>query len=143
MRRFLGGLLRRLHHRRPAAGVDREHLHVELHRRGHGFGDRVGNVMKFEIEKHRRARRPNPPHDVRPSAHEQLLADLERADRRGDLGGEREGLLGVGDIKATMIGLCIAAIQTAPPLAASRKSAAPAARHILRANEAPRDRVRK
>ena len=64
-RGFLRGLFGGLEHFQAAAGVHGEHLHVQLHRRGDGLGDGVGDVVKFQIQEHQRAPFANPAHDVR------------------------------------------------------------------------------
>ena len=69
-RGFLGRLLGSLEHVRSAARMHGEHLHVEAYRGCDGLGDRVRDVMKFQIQKHRRAGRANPPHYVRPGGSE-------------------------------------------------------------------------
>ena len=79
LRGLLRGPLRGAHHLAASTRVDRQHLHVELHRCRHCFGDGAGNIVKFQVEENGRAGGPNASHDVRPGADEQFLADLERA----------------------------------------------------------------
>ena len=83
--RVLRGFFRRAHHFATAAGVDGEHLHVEPDSGHDRLGDGIRDVVKFQVEKYARARRANFFHDVRPGGGEQFAADLECANRRGDL----------------------------------------------------------
>ena len=65
--------------------MDGEHLHIELHGGRHRLRNRIGDVVKFQVEKHAGTGGANALHDVRTGGGEQLAANLERADGRRDL----------------------------------------------------------
>ena len=52
---LLRGFLGRSQHGAPTAGVDGQHLHIQSHGGGHGFGHGVRDIVILEIEKHTRA----------------------------------------------------------------------------------------
>ena len=62
-----------------------EHLDTEPGRFDGRFRDRVGNVVKLEVEKNFSAQFLNLPHRLRSGVGEQLLADLEHTDFAGEL----------------------------------------------------------
>src|SRR5690606_11732398 len=81
--------LRILHHRSPTAGVNRDDRRLEHVNRLHRAGHRIGNVVQLEVEEDRQA-------DVRDLVHtmvavraEELEPELEAADMRLDLFGQR------------------------------------------------------
>src|SRR2546426_7109230 len=91
---FLRGLLGGFNHLPASTDVHREHWNVQPHGGCHCFGDRVRDVMELEIQKHRRAQRPNSPYDLGPRAREQFAAYFETAGNRGKLFGQFECLFG-------------------------------------------------
>ena len=84
-RRLLRCFFRRFHHLQPAAGMNRNHLHIQLRRRRHRARDRIGDVMKFQIEKNRSPRRAHLPHQLRSGAGEERAANLESPDHWSEL----------------------------------------------------------
>ena len=74
--------------------MDSDHLHIKPGGRGHGLGDGVGDVMKFQVQEDQRARGPDLFDDVRPGAGEEFVADLESAADRRELVHEFQGGLG-------------------------------------------------
>ena len=60
--------------------MNRQHLHIEPRGGSDGLGDSVRDVVKFQIEKDRRARRAHATNDVRSGGNKKFLANLERAD---------------------------------------------------------------
>jgi len=87
-------LLRRLkgrpNHFRASADVDCQHLDVEPGGGCHRFGNSVGDVVKFQIEKHRPAGLSELANDFRSGAGEEFAADFESANDRRQLCGQRD-----------------------------------------------------
>src|SRR6266576_2364792 len=65
--------------------MNRKHLDVQFHGGGDGLGNRVRDVMKFQIEKYRGAGASNEADNVGAGAGEKLAADFEPAHERRDL----------------------------------------------------------
>jgi hypothetical protein len=88
-RRLLRGVFRRPHHARAAGSVHVHHPHAERRRGSDGRRDRVGDVVKFQIQEDAVAPIGERADDRRPFGREQAAADLESArdvpQRRGEL----------------------------------------------------------
>ena len=63
--------------------MDVKHLDAQSGCLDGRFGDRVGNVVKFQVEKNLAAEMLNQTHRLRPGMGKELLADLEHADFAG------------------------------------------------------------
>ena len=105
--RFIGGGLGGAEHLGSAAGVDGEHLDIEPRGAGDGFGDGVGDVVKFEIEEHARAGVAHAADDVGAFGDEEFFADFECADGGGELFSERQCAGGVGHVQRGDDGILI------------------------------------
>src|SRR5690554_4321380 len=96
--RTMGGCLHcrtgRLHHGAATGGVYVDHPHAQFTGGGDCLANRVGNVMKLQIQKHVEALARHLFHEGRTGSGEQLLADLDPAAGRIEpcqqgLGGRR------------------------------------------------------
>lgn len=77
-----------MQHRCASAGVDREHLDVEVDGGGDGFGDGVGDVVEFEVEEDGGTEAADFTDDVGSGCGEEFLPDFEGADCGADALGE-------------------------------------------------------
>ena len=87
------------HHGSAAAGMDGEHLDVQARGGGHGFGDGVRDVVKFEVEENGSTGPPNLANDVGSGAGEEFAADFESSDVRRELGDESQGAIGARNVE--------------------------------------------
>jgi hypothetical protein len=96
---FLGGPFGGAHHFGTAAGVDGKHLDIELNGGSDSFGDGVGDVVKFQVEKDIQAESAHLPDNIGTAGGEEFAADLDGAEGGGELTGESEALIGGGNIQ--------------------------------------------
>ncbi len=68
---------RRCHHACATAGVHIDHPYPQLRGSGYGSGRGVGNIVKFEIEKHIKAALLQVFDQLRPKQREHLFADFQ------------------------------------------------------------------
>lgn len=77
-----------------------QHLNSQPRRGCHGFGDRVWDVVKFEIEENLPAGGSDLPYDLGTRAREKFAADLECANRRTQVRREPQCSGGIRHIKS-------------------------------------------
>jgi len=113
---MIGGILRRFfrcaHHLAATAGVDREHLHIQSRGGGDGLGDRVWDVVKFQIEEHARAGRAHAAHDVRPGGNKSSLPILNAPTAGATSSASFNADSADGTSSATMMGFLLATADT-------------------------------
>ena len=80
------------HHPAAAGGVHVDHPRAGRDRRRDGAGDGVRDVVELQIEEHAIAAFGERAHDRRAFGGEELLADLEPADRAAQRVGQRRAL---------------------------------------------------
>ena len=86
-------------HRRAAGGMHVDHPDAEPRRRRAGLRHGIRDVVKLEIEEHAKAAADELAHQAGFGDGEQLLADLDRAQRRVEPGGKAEGAQHVGKVE--------------------------------------------